>query len=136
MSDSINKMLEQFQDLAELQQFANSQYKTIIDLSKKLQKSEEENKHLKKLLEQTNPLLISEAKEKESELIKNATDSEVICRTQIRIFKDLALERELTLEEVKKFAELNKALKEIEGKKPEEYKAKELADEDLLKLVE
>jgi len=48
------KMVEQFKEYGELFNYAEAQYKTIIELSKKINKIEEENNHLKELLEKNN----------------------------------------------------------------------------------
>lgn len=128
MSD---KMLESIKDFAELQAFSNAQNKTIIELNKRLREREEETKHLKKLLEGSVPL-IKEKKEGQFE----SNDQEYICRTEINKLRDISGDRELTLEEAKRFDIYCKILKDLtNAPKTIEIKSKNLSDEQLLALV-
>ncbi len=65
------------------------------------------------------------------------SDEETICVVQIAILKNLAMQRELTLEECKKTEIYCKVLREIRGKKPEKEEAKidGLSNEELIKLM-
>ena len=129
---SENKMAEQFKDFAELQAYSNAQNRTIIDQSKKLREKDEEIKHLKKLLEGSVPL-IKEVKDK-SKL--EANDQEYICRVEINKLRVVSDERELTLEECKRFDIYSKILKELANQpKTIEIQAKTLSERDLIAVI-
>jgi len=125
-------MAEQFKDFAELQAYSNAQNRTIIDQSKKLREKDEEIKHLKKLLEGSVPL-IKEVKDK-SKL--EANDQEYICRVEINKLRVVSDERELTLEECKRFDIYSKILKELANQpKTIEIQAKTLSERDLIAVI-
>jgi hypothetical protein len=131
---SFDRMIGQFNTLEQLQDFCRAQYKTIIDLSKKITRIEEEKKHLEKLLQDSVPLI---PKESNLSLSSNITDEEVICRTQLKLLKDIAQDRELTLEETKKVDTYTKLLQMIMApKKMPDSKAKNIKTDDLIALLE
>lgn len=136
MSDII-KMSDQFKDFASLKAFADSQYKLIVSLSTKVNQLEQERDHLKKLLEQSVPIIKTEEQKAAEALIVNLTDEETICRTQLKILRDIALERELTLEECKKTEVYNKILTIINSKGKGIGSGNEkLPDAELLSLID
>lgn len=102
---NITGLTKEFQDLVEAQMFAKAQHNTIVSLTKKIQKLEEEKAHLEKLLSSSTPLVQSE---KTNSIIQSNTagilsdDEEAICRMQLRKLRDLAMTSELTLEEAKR----------------------------------
>lgn len=98
-------LTKEFNDLMEANMFAKAQHNTIVSLSKKIQKLEEEKTHLEKLLASSTPLIPSE---KTNSLIQSnmggilTDDEESICRMQLRKLRDKSLLDELTLEEAKR----------------------------------
>lgn len=131
-----DKMLQEFKNFGELQTFAESQYKTILQLSKKNHQQDEEIKHLKSLLQKTTPLLLEDSDK--LVLSKDLSDEEVICRTQLKLLKEMAVERELTLEECRKTETYNKILLSLTAGSKEKLqdKTKKMDDNQLLALLE
>ena len=82
---SVDKMLEQFKDFAELQVYAQSQYKTIIASSQKIKKLEDEIVHLKKLIESGN-IQVIEPEKKYSALL-TSSDEETISKIELNKLK-------------------------------------------------
>lgn len=131
---SIKTMIEQYADLTELQAFAESQYKVIIDLNSKNKKLEEEVRHLKHLLSNSAPLIDLGVSPNGVSL---TDDEEVICRTQLAILKDEAMKRPLTLEEAKKTELYTKILFQKKNEpKTIKVEARTVKSEDLLALAE
>lgn len=131
---SISKTILQYKDLQTLQEFAQAQNTTILQLSKKIQKYEDQIKHLEQLLKTSVPIIKTspEGVDKFAE-----DDSEYICQIEIAKLKQFTLERELTIEENRKFDTYFKILTMINSKnKNQEKEAQKLPTEDLLKLVE
>lgn len=129
----IKNLAQSFTDLAELQNYANGQYKLIIDLSKKLNKLEEENKHLKKLLDSTVPNLSNTVPNE----YLNISDEEGICRAQLKLLRDMAIERELGLDEAKRVEIYTKILNTIKNKETDKIKPiSQLNDADLVSLID
>ena len=132
MSDAVTS-LEKIKEYSELKAYSDAQTKTIIELSKKLKIKEDENLHLKKLLESSVPLI----KEKRDLTKFESNDQEYICRTEINKLKDLSMERELTLEEVKKLDIYSKILKELANiPKTIEVKSRNYTEAELLAAAE
>lgn len=133
MSDNILKMAKSFKDLAELQAYCDSQYKTIVELSKKLNRLEEEKRQLE--------LDLSKAGGSPSGtslvLDQNISNEELICLTQLQLLKDISDRGCLTLEESRKFDIFTKTLKDIRtSSKDTGEKFKNLDDDALLALLE
>lgn len=122
--------------MSELQAYAGAQFNQITSLNKKLSKLEEENAHLKKLIDSGVPAL-----KEAGQLIDlglQISNEELICVTQIKMLKESALNRELTLEEAKKADIYIKILSGLNaGKKPEiQIQSSQLSERELLQLVE
>lgn len=128
-----DNMVKDFKDYAELHLFAQSQHKTITELSKKITKLEEENKHLKSLLETTTDIV---SKPKIIDL--SEPDEESIARMQLKRLNETSLTRELSYEEAKKVDIYTKLLLSINQNKPKtiEVSAKALSNDDLIKMLE
>jgi hypothetical protein len=127
---SIDKTVAQYKDFNQLQEFVQAQQTTIIQLSKKIQKLEDERDHLKKLLESSVPLIAPIKNE-------NENDSEYICTMEISKLRDISTQRELTLEECRRLETYFKILTQINNRpKKEEKEVEKLSDGELLKLVE
>lgn len=127
MSDSFDKMVEEFTNHAELLEFSKAQHKTIVELTRKVQNLE------KKLKNTNNSKLI---KKEHSDILK-VSDEEIICRTQLNLLREIAMERELTLEETRKVDMYSKILIALSDKpKTIEVKTKGMKDDELLAVLE
>lgn len=137
MSDIIDKMAEQFTDLAELKTYSAAQYKTILELSKKINKLEEENAELKKQLLNSTPKDPSTESAVNSELLMGS-NQEIIAKIQLNRFKEISMERELSLEESKKVEIFAKILFSMNNKDKqfEKETPKRLDDKELMALLE
>lgn len=131
----MDKAILQYKELSQLQEFAEAQQKTIIQLSKKIQKIEEERDHLKTLLESSVPLIKREGEQSGEKFLTSA--EEAICVMQLEKLRDISIGRELTLEETRKVEVFSKVLN-IARNAPKtiEIKNKQLSNEELLALVE
>jgi polyhydroxyalkanoate synthesis regulator phasin len=122
----INDLEKSFTDL---QNYSDTQFKTIQELKKQVKKLEEENKSMKGMLENNLPSLTFDG--------LGVSNEQLICETQITILKDKAITRELTFEEAKKFAIFTEVLENIrKASKGSDINVQKLSDEELLKLVE
>lgn len=131
--NSISKTILQYKDMETLQQFAEAQNTTILQLSKKNQRLEDQVKHLETLLKTTVPNISSQP----SGVNQIAEDdSEYICIVEIAKLKNITNERELTLEENRKFDTYYKILNNIKSKPKLEKEVQEASTENLLALVE
>lgn len=135
MSDIKDKTLEQFKDMATLQKYADAQYKTILSLTKKVKILEQENIELKDLLEKTTPLFDEEKKTFEMPQVEAASDEEMIAKVQLIKMREIAIERELTLEEAKRVEIFTKILI-TKGSKGPVIQMQKMNNEDLLKMLE
>lgn len=123
----VNKLFDSEEDL---RVFSEAQTSTIINLNKKINELNEENKHLKNLLEKSTPII-------SAGIMQESDDEETISRTQLRILRNVSMERELTLEECRKVDTYAKLLIALLGKtKTIQSKTKDISTEELLKLVE
>ena len=139
MSDVINKTLDTFNDIQDLKEYSNAQYKTIVAQSKKISELERKLETSETKLaksEQTNT--ISDSLNKDQSQGTNG-DGETICLIQLALLRAAAMVGELTLEETKKVEIYVKTLQLIKGKNPEEKKAKDtgrkLTNEELIALM-
>ena len=131
---SIDQLASQFKTLAELRQYANSQYQVIAQLNRKIVQIEEENKHLKELLTKQSSVLDDSTGT--LEIYKDVTDELATCLMQIKLLKEKSVGGELTFEDAKKLDIYTKLLLQLKsGKKAEEQPTKTLTDEELLKLL-
>lgn len=133
----IDDMMKQYINMAELQEFAKAQHKTILDLTKKISKLEEEKKHLEKLIGNSVPILVGQ----EHSLIKSGSiienHEENICRMELKKLHDISMVSALTLEEAKKVELYTKLLLSLHNQ-PKKVKTeeREVSTEDLLQIVE
>lgn len=134
---SLDKMLDDVKELADLKAFSDAQQKTIIKLSKKNKELEDEVVHLKKLLESQTPLIATNPSAGLPAEKFLSTDQEAICRMQLNKLKDVSFERELTLEEAKRVEIFSKILNVLENSpKTIKVESKNLSSQDLLTLVQ
>ena len=125
-----DEMINDYKTLAELQEFAESQFKTIVTQKKKMQEMETEIVHLKKLLEHTAPVL-------ELDSVFTLNDEETISRTQLQKLRDVSLSRELTLEEARKLEIYSKIINSLETRtKKQVLQSKKLSTDDLVRQLE
>lgn len=113
----------------ELQAFCEAQQKTIIELSKKINKLDEEKKHLEILLLEATPITY--------DLTKDSSDEELICRTQLKTLADKCLNGvELNLEETKRVDTYTKLLLTINQSKKKTPASIKLDEKDLLSVLD
>lgn len=125
----LNKMMEQYKDMAELQVFADAQHKTIISQSKKIQELESEINHLKGLLSSTVPILHVDGP-------LNINDEESIARCQLTKLRDVSFARELTLEEARKLEIYSKIINQIESRPHKKaIPTEKLSNDQLIKTL-
>ncbi len=131
--DKFSKNLLQYKEYSQLMEYASAQEKTILQISKKLQKAEEERDYYKKLSE-SSPGISNQPKELQK---IDGNQTEDICHNEIYKLKEVSSMRELTYEETKKLEIYFKVLTQINhNTKPLDVPAKKMTDEQLLKLVE
>lgn len=135
----INQLVKDFKTFEELKAFCESQMKQILIMAKKIKDLEEKNKQLSKPSNEINNLALVPAS---SNLPTNRPnlmledDAKTIAQVQLRMLRDEAFNRELTLEEVKKLDIFNKVLNVKEEKdKPIDVSVKKLSNEELLKQI-
>jgi len=136
---SLDLMLNEAKDLAELRAFSEAQQKTIVKLSKKNKELEEEVTHLKKLLETTAPVIAPTAEVNQIISAEKflTSDQEAICRMQLNKLKEISYERELTLEEAKRVEIFSKILNVLENSpKTIKVETKNLDNKELLSLLD
>lgn len=134
---SLNAMFEETKELSDLKAFSEAQQRTIVQLTKKIKQLEEERDHLKGLLETTAPIIqTSESQPIIAEKFLTS-DQETICRTQLMKLREIALDREMTLEETKKVEIFSKILTALENApKTIKIDTKSIDSGDLMGLLE
>lgn len=120
---NFDKMAAQFKDFAELQAFAEAQFKTIVAQNKQITE------------------LKAQVQSPAAQIIQfpsmGLSPEEEICIEQLHILRASSKNRELTLEEAKKTEIYTKMLLQIRGNsKDVDTKFKNLSAEDLLKLTQ
>jgi hypothetical protein len=127
MSDEItNRILNNFNNVDDLKEYASSQYKTIITQSKKITELERKVESLEsKLQESEKKVAVNSALSLDQP--EGSSDVETTCMIQIAMLKGLAMNRELTLEETKKLEIFAKTILAVRGKQASEEKKKESA---------
>jgi hypothetical protein len=136
---SLDVMLNEAKDFAELRVFSEAQQKTIVKLSKKNKELEEEISHLKKLLETTAPVIAPPSESSSSVSAEKflTSDQEAICRMQLNKLKEISYDRELTLEEAKRVEIFSKIINVLENSpKTIKVETKNLDNKELLSLLD
>lgn len=134
---SLEKMLDEVKDMAELRVFSEAQQKTILKLSKKNKELEEEVSHLKKLLESQTPLIQTDTSAGLPAEKFLTSDQEAICRMELNKLKQNSFDRELTLEEAKRVDIYSKILNVLENSpKTIKVETKSIPSQDLMSLVQ
>lgn len=135
MEDNISKTILQYKEFSQLQEYASAQEKTLIQLSKKLKKVEEECSHLKELLESSVPILKTDKQISGEKFLTNS--EEAICVMQLEKLRDISSERELTLEEARRVEIFSKVLTASRNSpRVIELKTQHMTNEELLAIVE
>jgi len=125
----VSDMADKFKEESELQLTVEAQMLTLVKLNKKIKQVEDENEHLKKLLKQTNPIIVS--------MEEAGLDEELISRSELRKLRNVSQERELSMEETKKVEIYSKIMANIANKpKAIEVYAKNLKSEELMAQLE
>jgi len=133
---SMDEMLKDFKELAEVKAFAEAQTRTIIELNKKNRELQEEVLHLKKILEDSTGIIQPNNSDVQSNLLLGE-DEETIAKVQINRLKEISFARELTLEESRKLEIYVKVLNVVKNKPAKVFEmTKSLGNDELLKLVD
>jgi sulfur transfer protein SufE len=138
----INQLTENFKNFDELKVFCESQFRQLLNLSKKNKELEDKISELnKKIKEQNKQELIQASNNAQNVLtpdFKVLDDAKTISQVQLKLLKEASFDRELTLEEAKRVEIFNRILNEEkkDDKKTLKADAKVLKEEDLLKLIE
>ena len=136
---NIDQLVKDFKTFEELKAFCDSQFKQILIMTKKIKELEEKNKQLSNSSKEINNLALVETQHtppinKINLLMED--DAKTIAQVQLRMLREQAFDRELTLEEVKKLDIFNKVLNVKEEKdKPIDVSVKKLSNEELLKQI-
>jgi hypothetical protein len=127
---TIGDLEEGFQ---ELQHYSDAQYKTISHLQQRIAQLESENNSLKVLVEQNLPALGMDT----SNLVLGVSNEQLICETQLLNLKNVAVSRDLTMEETRKFQIFSDVLEKIKRKSPDEDEilVRKLTPAELLSIV-
>lgn len=129
---NIDKTISQYKEFSQLQEFAQAQHTTIVQLSKKIQKLEDERDHLKSLLESSVPLIKTP-----NNVTSDDNDAEFICNLEISKLREISTQRDLTLEETRRFETYFKIVSQINNRsKLPEKEAEKTPSDALLALVE
>jgi|GEM_PF-2060277 hypothetical protein len=140
-NDSIDKLVETYSKSEDEQKaYIKAQQTTIINQTKEINALKRE---IEKLAAENERILLENAQLKAlsggAKGDFSTTAEETICLVQLEMIKNMALTRELTLEETKKSEIFLKMLQSIRGKaaqQSEEEKVEKLSNEDLLKFME
>ena len=126
----INEMESSFN---ELQEYSDTQFRTIAELKKTILRMEEENKSLKTMMEGSLPHISLEIGG-----MSGISNQQLICETQLAILKDRAISKELTYEEAKKLQIYVMVLLDLKKNSTGsiDYSVQKMSDTELLKLVE
>lgn len=132
----ITTMAGVFKSVKDLITYTDAAYLTIKSANDRIKQLENEVHHLQQLLAETTPLI------EDSNVAKIIKSPElVICEAQIQILQNRALQKELTLEEVKTFDLLVKNKKILLGEAPLDGSSKRkpkqvYSDEALIQLAQ
>lgn len=141
MSDNkiTNKILDNFDTVEELKDYASAQFSTILEQSKKISRLEKELESIQeKLIKAEQSININSALSPNQD---KGSDAETTCLVQLAIIKANSMSRELTLEETKKLEILTKTLILARGKTVDQDKANKvkqveaMSTEELLKMA-
>jgi RIO-like serine/threonine protein kinase len=133
---NMDQMINDFNSMEELRAFATSQFRTILEQSKKISTLEAEVEHLKELLESNSPIL-APTDSNTLAIVQEMSDEEAIATLELKKLKEISLRQELSTEEAKKYAIYTKALQEIRGNaKRQDDPVGKMDNEQLAKFAE
>jgi hypothetical protein len=125
----IDEMANKFKSEQVDKETFDSQTTVLINLNKKIKQVQDENEHLKKLLKNSNPIIVN--------MDEAGLDEELIARSELRKLRQTSQDRELTMEETKKVEIYSKIMANIANKpKVLEVTAKNLKSEELIGLLD
>jgi hypothetical protein len=132
-NNQLDKMVEQFTSIEELQAYSAAQYNTILSLNTKIN---ELNKQLEELSKK-NAILSKDLAVASlgTSVDKNqfaVSDEEATCTIQIAMIKTNAMQRELTTDETKRLEIYVKTLQVIKGRDVKDDKSKQ--EKELAKM--
>lgn len=136
---NISQLTDQFRTFEELKVFCDSQFRQILNLTKKNKELEDQLKESKKVpLEINNlPALVQSPTSLAIAGAKPLEDAEIIAHVQLRLLKDLSLTKELNTDEAKRVEIFNRILKLPDEKnKPIPASSRSIPDAELLKAVD
>lgn len=143
MSDKENESIDHLADTyasteSDAKAYQKAQSATIVSQTKEINVLRKQKEQIEKEFEKlTMDYVQLKALNPSSSGQFEVSDEETICIVQIAILKNLAMQRELTLEECKKVEIYCKVLKELRGKKvdKEEPKMEALTNEQLMEMM-
>lgn len=139
-NSSIDKLAEQYTGTeSEAEAYQKAQSATIISQTKEINQLRKDKEKLEKELEKlTIENVQFKALNPSQQSQFEITDQETICVVQIALLKNLAMQRELSLEECRKTEIYVKVLKEIHARKPngDETNMNKLSNAELIALMD
>lgn len=140
-NESIDKLADEYSNSdTDQKAYIKAQTSTIISQTKEMNGLKRE---IERLAKENERLVLENIQMRalapsSSDSQFNTTDEETICIIQMAMLKNMAMTRELTMEECKKSEIYLKMLQSIRGKViiKEEEKMDKLSNEDLLKLMD
>lgn len=138
----IDKMLSQFTSIDQIKVFCESQYKEILKLTKKIKTLEEANDKLLLDLDKEKAKFAVASQNGDAASVDNVlinldeADHELICKLQLAILRNRAMQMELTLEEARKVEIYSKVLQQDTRKEKKSNIVKQLSNDDLVKMLE
>ena len=133
----ITAMAGKFKSRLELQRYSEKLFAAFKQSVEQLQKVQDENKHLKEMLASVVPVVAAPTEVKEIPTF-SVPDEQAIAEMQLLRLKQIAMDRDLTLDETKRFDLLTKNLYLAKGKptKAIDARAKRLEDVTEAELVQ
>jgi len=127
MSGNIDTIAERYKTKEELQAYAQAQYKSIIKLTRRIAKLEDDNDDLRRELKESGSTLTIDNP-------LGITDEEAICLMELNKLRNQSLITDLTMEECRKVETYVKTLATIRNQpKIIDIQTKGMTTEDLLK---
>lgn len=133
----IDEISKNFKDISEWEAYCSAQYKTILSQSKEINELKDKLKEVEKLLANSVPLIEDPNKEPRIN-IQLLSSEEAIAVMEIEKLKELSLERDLSMEECKKFEIYTKTLLSIRNTtkaKSQDNSLENISADDLLRAL-
>lgn len=133
-NETIDKMAEVYaSDEEDAKAYQKAQASVVVNLTRQ---NNELRKKLEELSGQLEKLTIENTKMKalgaDNPGVEQGNDAESICLVQLALINNYSMQRELTLEEVKKAEILAKVLIALRGKQEKKDEAPKISDEELM----